>query len=164
MKKAKKILAPTDLSELSKAGIRYAVEMAASQGSEVIIYHMIGHEEAAPYFYRTTDDDSSSFVDYRPLSEIVEERKRLLAKFIRENFAGIAQNVSIRPEVEVGQPYKGIVDKADEEKADIIVMSTHGRTGLLHVLIGSVTEKVVRLAGCPVLSLRPTKLTQAAAA
>jgi len=164
MKKLKKILAPTDLSELSKVGVCYALEMAGSQGSEVIIYHVIGHEEAAPNFYRTTHEDFSSFVDYRPVPEIVEERKSLLAKFIRENFGDIARNMTIRRGVEVGLPYKKIVEKADEEKADIIVMCTHGRTGLLHMLIGSVTEKVVRLAPCPVLSVRPTKLTQAAAA
>lgn len=89
---------------------------------------------------------------------------RILASLLHFSFSQLRKTTNVRPEVEVGQPYKGIVDKADEEKADIIVMSTHGRTGLLHVLMGSVTEKVVRLAACPVLSLRPTKLTQAAAA
>jgi len=164
MERLKKILAPTDLSELSKAGVRYALEMAASEGSEVIIYHVIGHEEAAPSFYSTTDEDNSPFIDYRPVTEILEERKGVLTTFVRENFGPALRNVTIRAEVEVGRPYKRIVEKADEEKVDMIVMSTHGRTGLLHMLLGSVTEKVVRLARCPVLSVRPTALAQAAAA
>jgi len=60
-------------------------------------------------------------------------------------------------EVGVGVAYQRIVEKSAAEGVDLIVMSTHGRTGFLHVLIGSVTEKVVRMAACPVLSVRPAK-------
>ena len=165
MNKAKKILAPTDLSELSQAGVRYALEMARAEGAELLIYHVVGPEEATPYFYEVGSDEYPSAVEYRPVSEIVEERRRVLAKFLRENFGDVVPNVKIRQEVEVGGPYRKIVEKAVKEGADLIVMSTHGRTGLLHLLIGSVTEKVVRHAACPVLSVRPKetrKLAQAA--
>jgi len=57
----------------------------------------------------------------------------------------------------VGVPYRDIVRKAADENADLIVMSTHGRTGLEQVMLGSVTAKVVARATCPVLSLRPAK-------
>ena len=149
MDRRKKILAPTDLSELSEVGVRSAMEMARSQGAEVIVYHVIGFEETTvPYegFYTES------------LARLVpQERKKLLAEFLRENFADILPQVTIRQEVEVGVPYKRIVEKAAEEGAELIVMSTHGRTGLLHMLIGSVTEKVVQRAPCPVLSIHPMK-------
>jgi len=87
----------------------------------------------------------------------VEERRRLLAKFLKESFTEWIPTIKIRQEVDVGSPYKRIVDKAAEEGVDIIVMSTQGRTGLLHMLIGSVTERTVRLATCPVLTIHPAK-------
>jgi Universal stress protein family len=69
---------------------------------------------------------------------------------------------SVRHDVGFGVPYEKIVEKAAEENADLIVMSTHGWSGLFHALIGSVTEKVVRLASCPVLSIRPLEESVAA--
>ena len=89
--------------------------------------------------------------------EFVEEQRRLLAKFLRENFAELVAKGKVRGEVEVGTPYQKIVEKAADENVDMIVISTHGRTGLLRALIGSVAEKVVRLATCPVLTVRPKK-------
>lgn len=166
MGKVKKILAPTDLSELSQTGMRYALEMAGVQGAEVIAYHIIGAEEATPYYYPESMVEYSSRAEFKPVPEILEERRKLLADFLRENFAELLSKVKIRQEVDIGLPYKMIVGKAAEEGVDMIVMSTHGRTGILHALIGSVTEKVVRLATCPVLSVRPTqesKLAEAAA-
>ena len=156
MAKLNKILAPTDMSELSRTGIRYAMELAEAQRAEVIVYHVIGYEEATSY-YGTFDEAAPATVDFRPVHEIIEERRRELGKFLRGNFADLIPKLKVRAEVEVGLPYKRIVEKAVEEGMDMIVMSTHGRTGLLHLLIGSVTEKVVRLARCPVLSVRPMK-------
>jgi universal stress protein A len=155
MNKTKKILAPTDLSELSRAGVRYALELAASESAEVIVYHVVRYNAAAPYY--GLDDGFLLATQLPAVSEIMEEDRRLLAKFLRENFADLIAKVKIRPEVTVGTPYSKIVEKAAAENADLIVMSTHGRTGILHGLIGSVAEKVVRLAACPVLTVRPRK-------
>lgn len=149
MEKMRRILAPTDLSKLSQTGVRYALEMAQSQRAEIIVYHVIGYEEAnAPYegFY------TESLARLLP-----QERKKLLDEFLRENFSDFIGKVRVRQEVEVGVPYNKILEKAVKEGVDIIVMCTHGRTGLLHMLIGSVTEKVVRNAPCPVLSIPPSK-------
>jgi len=165
MDKIRKILAPTDLSELSRVGLRRALEIAQSQQAEVIAYHVIGYDEFAPEG-PAFDNYLPARLDFRPFPAIVEERKRLLAKFLRENFADLVSKVKLRQEVEVGIPYKSILEKSVEEGVDMIVLSTHGRTGLLHILIGSVTEKVVRQAICPVLSIRPAsgaKLAEAAA-
>jgi nucleotide-binding universal stress UspA family protein len=72
-----------------------------------------------------------------------------------EHFAGMMDQVELTEIVEAGVPYNKIVEKAQSENADLIVMSTHGRTGFQQVLLGSVTAKVVARAGCPVLSMRP---------
>lgn len=149
MERIKKILAPTDLSELSQEGLRHALEMVNSEGGEVIVYHVIEYEEAAL--------KDEGFYSESLGKWLLEQRKRLLNEFLRENFADLIGKVRVRQEVEVGVPHTWIVKKAAQEKVDMIVMSTHGRTGLLHMLIGSVTEKVVRRASCPVLSVRPTK-------
>ena|SRR2546422_6801310 len=164
MNKIKKILAPTDLSELSRAGVRYALELAALEGAEVIVYHVVRYNAAAPYY--GLDDGFLLAAQLPTVGEILEEDRRLLAKFLRENFADLIAKVNIHPEVTVGTAYSKIVEKAAGENVDMIVMSTHGRTGILHGLIGSVAEKVVRLAACPVLTIRPRKekaSTQAAA-
>jgi nucleotide-binding universal stress UspA family protein len=153
----KKILAPTDFSESSQTGIRCALEIGRSQRAEVIVYHVIGYEQAG---HERVDER------FRPVAELLRERRELLVESLRENSADLLPDVQVRHEVAVGLPYRMILDKAEEEGADLIVMSTHGRTGLRHLLIGSVTEKVVRGATCPVLSVRPTKegkLSKAAA-
>jgi len=143
MNRIKKILAPTDLSDLSQTGVRYALEMANSQeGAEVIVYHVIGYEEAAPHDEMFRAESLSSW--------LLEDRKKFLAELLRNNYAELVTKVSARPEVEIGLPERRIVEKAVAEAVDMIVMCTHGRTGLLHLLIGSVTEKVVRWA--PVLA------------
>jgi universal stress protein A len=163
MNAPKKILAPTDLSPLSLDGLRYALEMARSENTEVIVYNVVGYHEAAPYY---EVEDAYLYQQLPTTEELVAEHRKRLAKFLEANFAPLAAGVKIRQEVAVGTPYQKIVEMAASEKADMIVLSTHGRTGLLHALIGSVAEKVVRLAACPVLTIRPKKeagRTQAAA-
>jgi nucleotide-binding universal stress UspA family protein len=93
----------------------------------------------------------------------VNEREKQLDEFLRKHHLE-AKNVKIRREVVVGIPYEKILVKAAEEKVDAIVMATHGRSGLAHAFLGSVAEKVVRLAQCPVLTIRPAANVEAKAA
>jgi nucleotide-binding universal stress UspA family protein len=65
--------------------------------------------------------------------------------------------VEVRQKIELGNPYSNIADLAEREAVDLIVMSTHGRTGLDHILLGSVTEKVIAHAPCPVLAIPAPK-------
>jgi len=145
--KVKKILAPTDLSKLSRAAVRYALEMAREQDAEVVAYHVIS--EDGDWFGK---DDGLN-----PAAALVPQQKERLHEFIKENFADMVGKVNITEVVEAGVPYNKIVKKAEEEKADLIVMSTHGRTGFEQIMLGSVTAKVVARAGCPVLTIRPAK-------
>ena len=145
--KIAKILAPTDLSKLSRPAVRYALEFGLDQGSEVIAYHVVS--EDGDWF--GTDDPLN------PASALVPLQKERLREFVRENFADMIGKVRMTEVVEAGVPYNKIVTKAEEERIDLIVMSTHGRTGLEQIMLGSVTAKVVARASCPVLSIRPPK-------
>jgi nucleotide-binding universal stress UspA family protein len=159
-----KILAPTDLSELSLAGLRYAFDIAADIGSEVIVFHVVGYHEAMPIFEGI---ESGYVMSQVPLFEdLVKLHEKQLDEFLEKHHLGEASKAKLRKEVVIGTPYEKIVQKAGEERVDAIVISTHGRTGLGHALIGSVAEKVVRLAKCPVLTVRPPieKLDRQAAA
>jgi nucleotide-binding universal stress UspA family protein len=145
--KPKKILAPTDLSSLSRPAVRHALEIGLENGSEVIIYHVIS--EDGDWFGK---DDRLN-----PASAFVPQQKERLRGFVSENFADMIGKARITEVVEAGVPYNKIVTKAEEERVDLIVMSTHGRTGLQQIMLGSVTAKVVARASCPVLSIRPPK-------
>lgn len=155
MEQIKKILAPVDLSNLSKAGLRYALDMAQPQGAEVIIYNVITVEETP--FPQGDEAWVASQTEVPKMKKTLEERRRLLDAFVAESLGGLMATTPLRQQVEIGTPYRKIINKATEEDVDMIVMSTHGRTGLLHMLIGSVTEKVVRRAPCPVLAVPPPK-------
>jgi nucleotide-binding universal stress UspA family protein len=147
VKQINKIIAPTDLSKLSRPAVRQALELAMERGAEVIVYHVIGSD--GDWF----DDDE----ELNPASALVPQHKERLHEFVKENFAELIGKVAIREVVEAGVPYNKIVKKAEEENADLIVMSTHGRTGIEQFMLGSVTAKVVARATCPVLSIRPAK-------
>jgi universal stress protein A len=151
MKETRKILAPTDLSELSLAGIRYALEAARASAAEVIVYHSIGADELMHC--------SRSEL----LSDVIGLGEKSLSQFLNARCADLLPHVNVRTKVELGAAAASIVDEAKRENADLIVMSTHGRTGFSHVLVGSVTERVVRHAPCPVLSIHPAKETAAEA-
>jgi universal stress protein A len=153
MTKVRKILAPADMSELSISGVRYALDVAQWQDSEVVIYHIITVEETP--FPQGNEDWVATQTEHPKLRKILEQRRKRLDAFVRENFPDGLAHGKLRQEVAIGTPYRAIVDAALTEGADLIVMSTHGRTGLAHMLIGSVTERVLRRAPCPVLAVPP---------
>ena len=145
MIKTSKILAPTDLSDLSRPALRYALELAIERRAAVIVYHVISEDSD----WLASDDKLN------PANALLPQQRERLHAFITEHFAGMMDQVELTEIVEAGVPYNKIVEKAQSENADLIVMSTHGRTGFQQVLLGSVTAKVVARAGCPVLSMRP---------
>jgi nucleotide-binding universal stress UspA family protein len=86
-----------------------------------------------------------------PVQQIVAAVRTSLDRLIAENHLG---HLPVHSEVREGNPFQEIVQFARDRDVDLIVMGTHGRSGLVHVLMGSVTEKVVRKAPCPVLTVR----------
>jgi nucleotide-binding universal stress UspA family protein len=142
MERVNKILAPTDLSELSSIGVRHALEVGRSRNAEVIVYHVIDIADG----WITRRENLS------PVREMLARQKKLLDRFLREKFADHMNLVEVRQVVEFGSAFSNIVEKAKRERVDMIIMSTHGRTGLHHLLMtGSVSAKVVSRAACPVL-------------
>jgi nucleotide-binding universal stress UspA family protein len=87
-----------------------------------------------------------------PLEDLERDARRALARLLPE---ADAAHVEVTRLVNMGVPYLKIVETATAESVDLIVMATHGRTGLRHLVLGSVAERVVRLAPCPVLTIRP---------
>jgi len=152
--KIKKILAPTDLSELSQAGVRYALKLARATGAEVTVYHTVNYDEIVEYGEEVKERVALNRTS-RPTSSLLETYHFALGRFVKDHFSDLIAGVKIHEKVELGKPDENIVEYAKTEGSDLIVISTHGRTGLSHMLMGSVTEKVVRHASCPVLSIRP---------
>lgn len=130
----KKILAPTDFSELSAEGVRYACHLAKDVGAQVIVLNVIVLDESNATSKRE-----------------MEQHKQRLEEFVAKTVAHHSADLKIREVVVAGQPYGAIVDCAENEKVDLIVISSHGRGGLSRMLIGSVTDKLLRGATCPVL-------------
>jgi nucleotide-binding universal stress UspA family protein len=147
MFKVKKILAPTDLSKLSRPALRSAFDLAMECGARVIVYHVINEDSE----WLGSDDRLN------PANALLPQHKERLHMFLTENFPDLTDQVDITELVEAGVPYNRIVERAQSEDADLIVMSTHGRTGFEQILLGSVTAKVVARSSCPVLSIRPPK-------
>ena len=137
-----RILVPTDFSEHSRHALSYALAFAKHFGAEVILLNAI-----YPHYYASNPDYFSS--DYGSLlDEAHRAAKAEMAKLLQ---ATSFDGVSFKTRIEEGHPVQTILDVAKEWDADLIVTSTHGRTGLEHVLIGSTAEQVVRYATCPVL-------------
>ena len=133
------ILIPTDFSERAKHAMTYAFELAQICGAKLSLLHVI---EVPVYAIEV----------YLPLADLEQEARRELALLLPEAEAAY---VNVTRLVEMGVPYQKILETATAEQVDLIVMATHGRTGLGHLLMGSVAEHVVRMAPCSVLTIRP---------
>jgi nucleotide-binding universal stress UspA family protein len=144
MKKFAKILAPTDLSEISRLGLNYAFDLARGWGSELTVYHVTDATELASYKAAS-------------LQDLIGKREKALSQHLTEHFSELLPLVELRIKVDVGSAADSILREAERSGSDLIVMSTHGRTGLAHILVGSVTEYVVRNANCPVFAVHPPR-------
>lgn len=134
MSMIKTVLAPTDFSDLSLKGVRYACRLAKDVGAELIVFNVAVVDE-------------SNMADKRELAA----HQIRLDEFVTDKLGDTAEGLKVRQTVVAGQPYGAIVDCAANERIDLIVMSSHGRSGLSRMLIGSVTDKILRGAPCPVL-------------
>jgi nucleotide-binding universal stress UspA family protein len=146
MIRIKNILFPTDFSELAEFACKYAVSFAEQYGATVHYLHVV--DEAYQYWLAMGPETI-------PLAsateEIVSNAKKQLDALLGEP---VSRRCPAIGEVIVGKPSSEIVRYAREKEIDLIVMATHGRGGISHMLLGSTTEKVVRNAPCPVLTIR----------
>jgi nucleotide-binding universal stress UspA family protein len=145
-----KIIAATDFSEDSERALEYAEELARRFGAEITVVHV--DQPLSPVMM---SPDFGAGVDVGAMSHIAEEQ-RLLAQRELDKIVGRLRDSGLKARslLRVGSPFLEIINTAQSEGGDLIVLGTHGRTGLAHVLMGSVAERVVQKAGCPVLTIR----------
>jgi nucleotide-binding universal stress UspA family protein len=148
MFKIQKIVCPVDFSNCAQQALNYASELAKQFDAELSIVH--AYEDPAAY---VTPMPMSGYVG--PGAELLLElRKQLEVRLAQTKAEVEARGVRVRSELLEGTPYRVVLDWAKEFGADMIVVGTHGHTGLTHALLGSVTERIVRMAHCPVLTIR----------
>ena len=136
------IIMPTDFTNNSGHVLNYASEIAKKFHAKVLIMHVID-----PFTYSVTD--AMQVIDhYVPLKTIAQPMVEDLQKRLKKRCVKSSTFIT------KGTPYLEIIRKARQTRADLIVMGTHGRTGAKHLLMGSVAERVVRLAPCPVLTVK----------
>jgi nucleotide-binding universal stress UspA family protein len=143
----KRILVPVDFSAHSLQALDYAVDLSKPFKAQLMVLHVV-----EPIYYEVPDFAGAAgaamagvFDDlHRTAHEQLVRLTQLYAK----------RRVTLRALLQTGTAHESIADTAKQLKADLIVMATHGRTGLTRLLIGSVAERVVRTATCPVLTLR----------
>lgn len=137
------ILVPIDLSEQSTVALRYAVSFAGQMGARITLLHVI--------------EPLITYQDTAYLGAVSSDR---IASFTGQIVARICEQEKVKPtlirqiKVESGVPCDKIIETAKAQKTDVIILATHGRTGLAHILLGSTAEKIVRLAPCPVFVVR----------
>jgi nucleotide-binding universal stress UspA family protein len=143
-----RILWPTDFSPGAKAALPHAVNLAAGAGAELVVLHVLA---IAPMY--SVPEATAGFWDEWD-KQTRAEAERQLEKLVTQ-----LQKAKLRTRIVLvrGVPFEQILRAAKRLKCDLIVLATHGRTGLRHVLMGSVAENVVRRASCPVLTVRPPK-------
>ncbi len=145
----RRILFPTDFSEPAEYAWPYALTFAQEFGAEVHLVHVVTPPPRLTEAYA---------VDFDPERTVQALTAEAGASMDRQVEAAKTRGLIFRREVRVGVDYREIIDYATKYDIDLIVMATHGRTGLAHVLLGSVAEKVVRKSPCPVLTIKHPSL------
>jgi nucleotide-binding universal stress UspA family protein len=141
-----RILVPIDFSEHSKNALVYAASLAGSFHADLLLVYVV-----EPTLYPA--DFGFGQVALPAIEKEMRERGKAGLKKLIESDALL--NVTARAVVRAGNPYLEIISLAREEHVDLIIIATHGHTGVEHLLFGSTAEKVVRKAPCPVLVVRP---------
>ena len=163
------ILVPTDFSDSAQYALRYAFEEAAHHQAQLTLLHVMHPHATDVHYIKGRPKDRINFevesggtlpaLEPPPpqtvLRDYGEEALMQLRDLLPASLISPGQT-----QIATGDPADAIVRVAGEITSDLIIMGTHGRTGLSHILLGSVAEKVVRHASCPVLTIRYNKQTE----
>ena len=141
----KKVLVPIDFSDYSKSALKYAAEFAQKFSADMFLVYVV-----EPVIY------PPDFSMGQIAIPSVNAEWDIKAKEELDKLAGseIPDSVKVLTIIKTGKPFIEIIETAAEEDVDIIIIATHGHSGMEHILFGSTAEKVVRKAPCPVLTLR----------
>ncbi len=146
----KKILLPTDFSDTSKEALKYAVSLAGEYGARLTVLHVINRQ------LLTEGLNLPRVISMEELeTEMKKEAARQMAAFLKE--AREAEGIKPLTVILDGVPAAEITRYAKDEDVDLIVIGTHGRGAIEHMLFGGTAEKVVRKAPCPVLLVKPAQ-------
>ena len=140
-----KILVPIDFSDYSRSALKYAVNFCKNCKADMFLIYVV-----EPVIY--PPDFSMGQIAIPSVNSEWDERARQeLDKLAKEQ---IPSGVAVKTIIKTGKPFVEIIETAGELDVDLIIIATHGRSGVEHILFGSTAEKVVRKAPCPVLTLR----------
>jgi len=141
-----RILVPTDFSPNARTAFHYAVSIGEKYGAELLIMHIV--QDLALVL---PDAVMPTPLPTPATEQLIDTSKGMLEQFLKDEDT---KGLTIRLDVRIGSPFHEIVAYAAEQKADLIVMGSHGRSALAHMFMGSVAEKVVRKARCAVLTVQ----------
>jgi nucleotide-binding universal stress UspA family protein len=150
MKNINTILCPVDFSEPSYAALESAVDLAECFSAKIVLFHAVSNIDPTPTPSYTL---TNQIADQIPqiMQQMTENATQALKELTNIRIAG---RVPTQQMVEIGDPANSIVQAAKTRSVDLIVIATHGRSGIKGLIFGSVAEKVVRTAECPVLTMR----------
>ena len=140
----KQILVPTDFGTAAARALEVAVDLAKKYGARITVLHVY---ELPVYPY----PEVGVLPDIDFVTPLREAAQKALAGFMSN---AATTGCEVRAELECGIPWTEILAEAERSHADLIVMGTHGRKGMMHALLGSVAEKIVRMSKVPVLTIR----------
>lgn len=145
----KKILVPTDFSKISIGALEVAAEIAKKSNAELTLLHVV--EQASSSSFSVTGEwRKEDWADRLYTIKLLEKSKAQLEKLVMDPRF---EEIKITGELRVGNAFHGMRTIITENKVDLVVMGTHGRAGAVETIIGTNTERVVRHAKCPVLSI-----------
>ena len=145
----KNILVPTDFSKYANAALKKAVDIATQHDTEIYLLHVINEQiQQRAYDY---------FFSYEVVKQLEKEGVKASRDKLKEEDEGIIKEKKIKVifDVKNGVPSEVILSEQKAKKIDLIVIASHGKTGLLKQLMGSVADKVVKGAKCPVMVVKP---------
>jgi nucleotide-binding universal stress UspA family protein len=141
-----RILYATDFSELSEWALGYAIYLARQCSAELHCVHVV--DDSYQYWMTL---DAAAIPAGPPIEQIAEAAEKQLGEFVSSK---VPAELTVVKKIVRGRPFVQIIRYAREKKMDLTVLGTHGHSGLTHILMGSVAEKVVRKSPCPVLTIR----------
>lgn len=154
MKRLSKILVPTDLSENSRRALLYGCWLAGEDKASLVVLHVANELNAWEYY---TED--LAFIDLGaktwPADRVLAEASLDLSRFLEPSLPSLKKCISASKRVVLGPIAQQIAAVAEEENADLVIMSPQRHKGFRRLLFGAVTDQVTRLSPCPVLSIAP---------